>query len=174
LFSVYEGERARVVDNNWLGEFRLSPIPAAPKGVTKIKVFFEIDANGILNVSAVEQSTGMSCKITIRNYKGSLSTEEIHRMVQDAEIYEVEDDKHKKKVRAKEALENYAYKMRNIVNDKENGEKLEAADKEKIEAAIKHVINWLDGIQHAGADEFKDKLIGLEFICNPIIAKIYV
>ncbi|XP_059456154.1 heat shock cognate 70 kDa protein-like [Corylus avellana] len=172
LVSVYEGERPRVVDNNWLGEFRLSRLPAAPKGVTKFKVFFEIDANGILNVSAMEQSSGMSCKITITNYKGSLSTEEIHRMVHDAERYEVEDDKYKKKVRAKEALEKYTYKMRNIVNDKKNGEKLEAADKEKIEAAIKHVIHWLDGIQHAGADEFKDKLIGLEFICNPIIAKI--
>jgi heat shock protein 1/8 len=93
-------------------------------------------------------------------------------MVQDAKTNEVEDEEHKKKVRAKEALEDYAYKMRNIVNDKEIGEKLEAAGKEKIEAATKHVINWLDGIQHAEADEFMDKLIGLEFICNPIIAKI--
>jgi heat shock protein 1/8 len=117
-------------------------------------------------------STGISYKITITNYKGSLSTEEIHRMVQDAEKYEVEDDEHRKKVRAKEALENYAYKMRNIVNDKEIGDKLDAAGKKKIEAAIKHVIHWLDGIQHEEADEFEDKLIGLELICNPIIAKI--
>ncbi|GLT77987.1 hypothetical protein SLA2020_495390 [Shorea laevis] len=172
LFSVYEGERVKVVDNNWLGEFRLSPIPKAPKGVAKMKACFEIDANGILNVSAVEKTTGLSYNITITNYKASLSTEEIHRMVLDAEKYEVEDDEHRKKVRAKEALENYAYKMRNIVNDKEIGNKLDTAGKKKIKAAIKQVIQWLDGIQHAEADEFEDKLIGLELICNPIIAKI--
>ncbi|XP_062154328.1 heat shock cognate 70 kDa protein-like [Alnus glutinosa] len=171
LFSVYEGERVRVVDNNWLGEFELSPIPSAPEGVPQVKVCFEIDANGILNVSAVEQTTGVSCKITITNYKASLSTEEIHRMVLDAKKYEVEDDEHRKKAKAKEALENYTYKMRSIVSDKEIGDKFDATGKEKIEAAIKHVILWLDGIQHAKADEFEDKLIGLELICNPIIAK---
>jgi heat shock protein 1/8 len=84
LISVYEGERARVAENNWLGEFRLSPIPAAPKGVPQIKVCFEIDANGILNVSAVEQTTGVNCKITITNYKARRSKEEINRMVQGA------------------------------------------------------------------------------------------
>jgi heat shock protein 1/8 len=172
LVSIYEGERARTVDNNWLGEFVLDGIPAAPKGVAKIKECLEIDANGILNVSAVEQTTGVSCKIAITNYKDSLSTEEIHRMVQDAEKYEVEDDEHKKKVRAKEALENYAYKIKNIVNDKEIGEKVDVDGRKKIETAIKHVINWLDGIQHVEADEFEDKLVGLELICNPIIAKI--
>ncbi|XP_059457865.1 heat shock cognate 70 kDa protein-like [Corylus avellana] len=169
---IYEGERARAVDNNWLGQFELSPIPAAPRSTAKIKVYFEIDANGILNVSAMEETTGVSYKITITNYKNSLSTEDIHRMVLDAKKYEVEDDKHRKKVRAKEALENYAYKMRSIVNDKEIGGKLDAAGKEKIEAAIKQVIHWLDGIQHAEENEFEDKLIGLELICNPIIAKI--
>jgi heat shock protein 1/8 len=172
LVSVYEGERARTVDNNWLGEFKLTRIPAAPKGVPQIKVRFEIDANGILNVSAVEKTTGVSYSITITNYKASLSTEEIHRMVLDAKKYEVEDDEHRKKAKAKEALENYVYKMRSIVNDKEIGDKVDAAGKEKIEAAIKHVIRWLGGSQHAEADEFEDKLIGLELICNPIIAKI--
>jgi len=165
LFSLYEGERARVMDNDWLGGFRFSPIPLAPKGVAHIKAHFEIDANGILNVSAVEQTSGVSYNITITNYKDSLSTEEIHRMVLDVEKYKVEDDEHRKKVRAKEALENYAYKMRNIVNDKEIGNKLDAAGKKKIKAAIKHMIDWLDGIQHAEADEFEDKLIRLELIC---------
>jgi heat shock protein 1/8 len=172
LFSVYEGERVKVVDNNWLGEFTLSPIPAAPKGVASMKAYFEIDANGILNVSAVEQTSGISYKITITNYKASLSTEAINRMVLDAEKYEIEDDKHRKKVRAKEALENYAYKMRSIVNDKEIGDKLDAAGKQKIGVATKQVIQWLEGIQHSEADEFEEKLVGLELICNPIIAKI--
>jgi heat shock protein 1/8 len=153
LFPVYEGERARVVDNNWLGEFELSPIPVARKGVVEIKVFFEIDANGILNVSAVEQTTGVNCKITITNYKASLSRQEIHRMVQDAEKYKVEDDEHRKNVRAKEAFENYAYKMRNILNGKEIGEKLDTNGKEKIEAAVKQVIHLLEGVQHAEGDD---------------------
>jgi len=160
------------VDNNWLGDFKLTRIPAAAKCVPQIKVYFEIDANGIMKVSAMEKTTGVSYGITITNYKASLSTEAIHRMVLDAKKYEVEDDEHRKKSKAKEALENYAYKMRSIVNDKEIGDKVNAAGKEKIEAAIKHVIRWLDGIRHAEADEFEDKLIGLELICNPIIAKI--
>lgn len=172
LLSIYEGERVKVVDNNWLGEFRLSPIPAAPRGATVVKVCFEIDANGILNVSAVEQTTGVSCKITITNDMARLSKEEINRMVQDSEKYEVEDNEHMENVRSREALESYAYKMKNIVNDEEIGNKLDAAGKKKIKAAIKHVIHWLNGIQHAEADEFEDKLIGLELICNPIIAKI--
>jgi heat shock protein 1/8 len=172
LFSVYEGESAKVVDNHWLGEFTFSPIPEAPQGVPRMKACFEIDANGILKVSAVEQTSGISYKITITNYKASLSTEAIHRMVLNAEKYEVEDDKHRKKVRAKEALENYAYKMRSIVNDKEIGDKLDAAGKKKIGVATKQVIQWLDGIQHLEADEFEEKLVGLELICNPIIAKI--
>jgi heat shock protein 1/8 len=171
LFSVYEGERVKVVDNNWLGEFTLSPIPAAPKGVVSMKACFEVDANGILNVSAVERTTGVNCKIKITNYRAALSTEEIHRMILDGKKYEAEDDEHKKKVRAKEALENYAYKMRNLVNDKETDNKLEAAGKKKIKAAINQVIDWLDGIEHEEADEFEKKLSGLELICKPIIAK---
>jgi molecular chaperone DnaK (HSP70) len=123
-----------------------------------MKACFEIDANGILNVSAMEQTNGVSYNIKITNYKASLSTEEIHRMVENAE--------------AKEALENYTHKMRNTVNDKEIGEKLDAAGKEKTETASKHVIQWLDDTQHAEVDEFEDKLIEIELICVPIIAKI--
>jgi molecular chaperone DnaK (HSP70) len=93
-------------------------------------------------------------------------------MVQDAEKYKVEDDEHKKKVRAKEALEKYAFKIRNILNDKEVGEKLDADSKDKIEAAVEQVIHWLDGVRLAEGDEFKDKLNELELICNPITADI--
>jgi heat shock protein 1/8 len=173
LFPVFEGERARTVDNHQLGEFMLSNIPPAPKGVANVKVCFEIDANGILNVSAVEQTTGMSCKITINNEKMRLSKEEIERIVQDAEKYKVEDEEHRKKVKAKEALEKYTFKMRNMLNDKEIGDKLDAASKETIGAAIDQVIHWLDGIQLAEVDEFEKKLSGLELICNPTIEMIY-
>jgi heat shock protein 1/8 len=173
LFPVFEGERARTVDNHQLGECMLSNIPPAPKGVTNVKVCFEIDANGILNVSAVEQTTGMSCKITINNDKMRLSKEEIERIVQDAKKYKVEDEEYRKKVGAKEALEKYAYKMRNMLNDKEIGDKLDAASRETIGAAINQVIHWLDGIQLAEVDEFEKKLSGLELICKPTIEKIY-
>jgi heat shock protein 1/8 len=173
LFPVFEGERARTVDNHQLGEFMLSNIPPAPRGVPTVKVCFEIDANGILNVSAVEQTTGLSCKITINNDKTRLSKEEIERIVQDAEKYKVEDEEYRKKVGAKEALEKYAYKMRNMLNDKEIGDKLDAASRETIGAAINQVIHWLDGIQLAEVDEFEKKLSGLELICKPTIEKIY-
>uniref|UniRef100_A0A2N9FEE5 Uncharacterized protein n=1 Tax=Fagus sylvatica TaxID=28930 RepID=A0A2N9FEE5_FAGSY len=170
--SVYEGERARTCDNNLLGGFDLSGIPPAPRGVASVKVCFEIDTNGILTVSAKEMTTGVRTKVTITNDKARLSSEEIERMVQDAEKYKGEDDEHRKKVKAKEALENYAYNMRNTVNDKKIGTKLAPAGKKKIKDAIKRVIQWLDGPQLVGAEEFEDKLKRLERICNPIIARI--
>lgn len=113
LIQVYEGERARTKDNNLLGKFELSGIPPAPRGVPQINVVFDIDANGILNVSAEDKTTGIKNKITITNDKGRLSKEEIERMVQEAEKYKADDEALKKKVDAKNALENYAYNMRN-------------------------------------------------------------
>ncbi|KAK8476856.1 hypothetical protein V6N11_057443 [Hibiscus sabdariffa] len=172
-FKVYEGERARTRDNNLLGKFELSGIPPAPRGVPQITVCFDIDANGILNVSAEDKTTGQKNKITITNDKGRLSKEEIEKMVQEAEKYKSEDEEHKKKVEAKNALENYSYNMRNTVRDEKIGSKLDPADKKKIEDAIDGAIQWLDGNQLAEADEFEDKMKELESICNPIIAKMY-
>nr|QCQ29486.1 heat shock protein [Camellia fraterna] len=173
LIQVYEGERTRTRDNNLLGKFELSGIPPAPRGVPQITVCFDIDANGILNVSAEDKTTGQKNKITITNDKGRLSKEEIEKMVQEAEKYKSEDEEHKKKVEAKNTLENYAYNMRNTVKDEKIGEKLPAADKKKIEDAIEQAIQWLDSNQLAEADEFEDKMKELESICNPIIAKMY-
>ncbi|XP_030931934.1 heat shock cognate 70 kDa protein 2-like [Quercus lobata] len=172
LFSVYEGERTRTCDNNFLGQFRLSGIPPAPRGVTKAKVCFDIDTNGILNVSAKEMTTGVTSKITITNDKARLSSEEIDRMVQDAEIYKAEDDEHRKKVEAKVTLENYAYDMRNTINDKKIGAKLGLVRKKKINDAVEQVIQWLDGLQLVDSEEYEDKLETLESICNPIIHRI--
>ncbi|KAF3965591.1 hypothetical protein CMV_010229 [Castanea mollissima] len=173
LIQVYEGERARTKDNNLLGKFELSGIPPAPRGVPQITVCFDIDANGILNVSAEDKTTGQKNKITITNDKGRLSKEEIEKMVQEAEKYKSEDEEHKKKVEAKNALENYAYNMRNTIKDEKIGAKLSSDDKKKIEDAIDQTINWLDGNQLAEADEFEDKMKELESLCNPIIAKMY-
>ena len=173
LIQVYEGERTRTRDNNLLGKFELSGIPPAPRGVPQITVCFDIDANGILNVSAEDKTTGQKNKITITNDKGRLSKEEIEKMVEEAEKYKSEDEEHKKKVEAKNALENYAYNMRNTVKDEKIGSKLNPADKKKIEDAIDQAIHWLDSNQLAEADEFEDKMKELESICNPIIAKMY-
>ncbi|XP_041002752.1 heat shock cognate 70 kDa protein-like [Juglans microcarpa x Juglans regia] len=162
LISVYEGERARTLDNNWLGEFELQGIPAAPRGVAKLKVCFDIDANGILNVSAKEKTSGTSCKITITNHKARLSSEEINRMVREAEIFKAEDDERRERAKAKAALENFAYRMRNTINDKEKCPKLVPAQKKKIEAAVVQMIKWLDGIQLAEVVEFEEKLLGLK------------
>lgn len=173
LIQVYEGERTRTRDNNLLGKFELSGIPPAPRGVPQINVCFDIDANGILNVSAEDKTTGQRNKITITNDKGRLSKEEIEKMVQEAEKYKAEDEEHKKKVEAKNALENYAYNMRNTIKDDKIASKLPEDDKKKIEDAIEETIGWLDANQLAEVDELEDKLKELEGVCNPRIAKIY-
>jgi L1 cell adhesion molecule like protein len=113
LIQVFEGERAMTKDNNLLGKFHLDGIPPAPRGVPQIEVTFDIDANGILNVSAQDKSTGKSNQITITNEKGRLSQSEIDRMVSEAEKYAAEDEANKKKIEAKNGLENYCYSMRN-------------------------------------------------------------
>ncbi|CAM8998893.1 unnamed protein product [Rhodiola kirilowii] len=173
LIQVYEGERARTKDNNLLGKFELTGIPPAPRGVPQINVCFDIDANGILNVSAEDKTAGVKNKITITNDKGRLSKEEIEKMVQDAEKYKSEDEEVKKRVEAKNALENYAYNMRNTIKDDKIGGKLDAGDKQKIEKAVDEAIEWLDRNQLAEVDELEDKLKELEGLCNPIIAKMY-
>jgi L1 cell adhesion molecule like protein len=173
LIQVYEGERTRTRDNNLLGKFELSGIPPAPRGVPQINVCFDIDANGILNVSAEDKTTGQKNKITITNDKGRLSKEEIEKMVQEAEKYKAEDEEVKKKVEAKNGLENYAYNMRNTIKDEKIASKLPADDKKKIEEAVDEAIQWLEGNQLAEVDELEDKMKELEGICNPIIARMY-
>jgi len=173
LIQVFEGERPRTKDNNLLGKFELSGIPPAPRGVPQITVAFDIDANGILNVSAEDKTTGKKSKITITNDKGRLSKEDIERMVQEAEKYKEEDEAHLKKVEAKNSLENYAYSMRNTINEEGVKDKIDAADKETLENAINDAISWLDSNQTAEQDEFEDKLKELEGVCNPVIQKMY-
>ncbi|KAL7237501.1 hypothetical protein ACSBR2_003742 [Camellia fascicularis] len=173
LLHVYEGERARTKDNNLRGKFELTGIPPAPRGVLQINVSFDIDANGILNVTAEDKTADVKNKITITNDKGRLSKEDIEKMVKDAEKYKAEDKEVKKKVEAKNALENYAYNMRNTVRDEKVGGKLDPADKEKIEKAVEEMIEWLDRNQLAEVDELEDKLKELENLCNPIISEMY-
>ncbi|XP_043694753.1 heat shock 70 kDa protein-like [Telopea speciosissima] len=173
LIQVYEGERARTRDNNLMGKFELTGIPPAPRGVPQINVAFDIDANGILNVSAEDKTAGVKNKITITNDKGRLSKEEIEKKVKEAERYKAEDEEVKKKVEAKNALENYAYNMRNAVRDEKFSGKLDPEDKKKIEKAVEDTIQWLEGNQLAEVEEFEDKMKELEALCNPIISKMY-
>merc|ERR1711907_517162 len=144
LIQVYEGERPRTKDNNLLGKFELSGIPPAPRGVPQITVAFDIDANGILNVSAEDKTTGKKSKITITNDKGRLSKEEIERMVQEAEKFKDEDDNHRECISAKNALENFVYSVRNSIKDEKVSSALDANEKSTIEDAVQKAIAWLD------------------------------
>ncbi|GAA5820737.1 hypothetical protein JCM3770_005270 [Rhodotorula araucariae] len=172
LIQVYEGERARTKDNNLLGKFELSGIPPAPRGVPQIEVTFDIDANGILNVSASDKTTGKSSKITITNDKGRLSKEEIERMVNEAEKYKAEDEAAAARITAKNGLETYSYSLRNSIEG-DLKDKLDAADKETLDKAITETISWLDASAEASKEEYEEKQKELEGVANPIMMKAY-
>jgi len=173
LIQVFEGERAMTKDNNLLGKFHLDGIPPAPRGVPQIEITYDIDANGILNVSASDKSTGKSNQITITNEKGRLSQAEIDRMVGEAEQFKEEDEKNKQKIEAKNGLENYCYTMKNTLQEEKLKEKFEADDKTKIEEAVTEALDWLDKNQMAEKDEFEAKQKDLEAVVNPIMMKVY-
>merc|ERR1712227_1015528 len=173
LIQVYEGERQRTKDNNLLGKFELTGIPPAPRGVPQIEVTFDVDANGIINVSAVEKGTGKSNKIVITNDKGRLSKEDIERMLAEAEKYKEEDEAEGARVSAKNGLESYAYSLRNTLSDPKVDEKIEAADKDTLKAEIDKVVEWLDDNQPAAKEEYEDKQKELEGVANPIMMKFY-
>ncbi|KAF0288355.1 Heat shock protein cognate 4 [Amphibalanus amphitrite] len=173
LIQVYEGERAMTKDNNLLGKFELTGIPPAPRGVPQIEVTFDIDANGIMNVSAADKSTGKASNITITNDKGRLTKEEIERMVNEAEQFKQEDEAQREKISAKNALESYCFNMKSTVEDDKVKDKISESDKTTIIDKCNDTIKWLDGNQLAEKDEFEHKQKELEQICNPIISKLY-
>jgi len=171
--QVYEGERAMTKDNHNLGKFDLTGIPPAPRGVPQIEVTFDIDANGILNVSAADKSTGKQNKITITNDKGRLSKEEIERMVNDAEKFKAEDDKQKDRISAKNGLESYCFNMKTTIEDDKVKDKISEDDMKTITDKCDEAIKWLDANQLAEVEEFNDKQKEVESVCNPIITKLY-
>jgi len=171
--KVYEGERRMTKDNNILGQFDLSGIAPAPRGVPKIEVTFDIDADGILNVSAADKATGTKQAITITNDKGRLTKEEIDRMVAEAEKFKEDDEKAAERIGAKNGLESYAYQIKNSLNEEQLKDKIDQADKEAIETKAEEVIGWLDSNQTAEKDEYEDKKKELEAVVNPIMQKVY-
>jgi len=171
--QVYEGERAMTRDNHMLGKFDLTGIPPAPRGVPQIEVTFDIDANGILNVSAADKSSGKSEKITITNDKGRLSNEEIEKMVADAEKFKAEDDQQKERIAAKNGLESYCFNMKSTIEDDKFKDKIPESDRKTISDKCQETIGWLDQNQTAEVDEYKHKQKEIEGICNPIVSKLY-
>jgi len=169
LIQVFEGERSMTRDNNLLGKFNLDGIPPMPRGQPQIDVCFDIDANGILNVSALEKSTGKENKITITNDKGRLSQDEIERMVAEAEKYKAEDDANKNRIEAKNGLENYCYSIKSSINSDEVKDKIPADKKSELDAAIEETISWLDANQTAEKEEYEEKQKALEGIAMPIL-----
>jgi L1 cell adhesion molecule like protein len=158
-------------DNNNLGRFDLTGIPPAPRGVPQIEVEFDIDANGILNVSAHDKSTGNTKKITITNDRGRLSKDDIDRMVSEAEKYKEEDEKRKERIVARNQLENYIFSVKQAVGD--SGDKLSNDDKDNVLKACDESLKWLDNNSLADKEEYDDKMKGLQTICSPMMTKLH-
>ncbi|GAA6000219.1 hypothetical protein JCM10207_007912 [Rhodosporidiobolus poonsookiae] len=175
LIQVYEGERAMTRDNNHLGKFELNGIPPAPRGVPQIEVTFEIDASGIMKVSASDKGTGKSNSVTIENDKGRLSQEEIDRMVAEAEKFAEEDELVKKRIESRNALENFIYSLKGQLSDNEGlGGKLDGSDKKEIEAELKKAQSWLeDEGANATAEELDERREELQAAIAPLTAKVY-
>merc|ERR1711939_1129736 len=174
LIQVYEGERSRTKDNNLNGKFELGGIPPAPRGTPQVEVTFDIDANGVLNVTAEDKgASGKKANITITNDKGRLSKDDIERMVREAEQYAEEDKAAKEKIDAKNALESYCYSMKNTIEEEKFKSAVSEEEAGQIKSKVEEVMQWLETAEHAEKDEFDSMQKDLESVCNPIITKMY-
>jgi len=171
--QVYEGERALTKDNRIMDKFNLDGIPPMKKGQPQIEVTFDIDANGILNVSAQEKASGRTQQITISNEKGKLSKEDIEKLVKDAEMYKAQDEVIKKKIEAKNSLEHYIYSITNTLEDEKLKEAFEDNDKQTISDALKEQQSWLDNNQDSTTEEYESRYKQLEKLFQPIMTKVY-
>jgi endoplasmic reticulum chaperone BiP len=175
LIQVYEGERSMTKDNHQLGKFELTGIPPAPRGVPQIEVTFEVDANGILQVSAEDKGTGKAEKITITAEKGRLSEEEIERMVREAEEFAEEDKKVKGRIDARNGLESYLYNLKNTLDDDEKGlaDNISAEDKKELQDIIDETLDWMDEHPESDKEDYDEKLKEVEQVANPIMRNVY-
>ena len=172
LIQVFEGERQFTKDNNSLGKFQLDGIPPAPRGVPQIEVTFDVDANGILNVSAKETATGKCEKITITNDTGRLSQQDIDSMVADAEKFREEDEKMKEKVDAKNDLENMCYQVKSSISDEKIKDKISDEDKAKVEEKVEDILSQIND-SSLETDDYKTLKSKLEEVTNPIMTELY-
>lgn len=158
-------------DNNLLGTFDLTGIPPAPRGVPKIEVTFDLDANGILNVSAKDTSSGNSRNIVIKNDKGRLSQKDIDRMVADAEKYKEEDDNQRERIAARNQLEGYVFSVKQALSDA--GDKLPSEDRERAQRECEECLRWLDANTLAEKEEYEEKQRQLVSVCSSIMSKLH-
>jgi L1 cell adhesion molecule like protein len=170
---VFEGERQFTRDNNLLGTFRLEGIPPMPRGMPQIEITYDVDANGILNVSAVEKSTGKSNKITIKNEKGRLSKEDIEKMVEEAEKNADADKAQMAKVEKRNELESYLYNARNSLREDKVKETLGEDDVKKAEDAVSAGIAWLDEHTDEEPEVYEEQRKYVESTIQPIMMKLY-
>ena len=171
LIQVYEGERAKTSDNNLLGKFELTGIPPAPRGIPQIEVSFDLDANGILSVTAKDKGSGKEDKITITNDKGRLSQEDIDKMVAEGERFKDEDEKVRQRVEARNGLENYVYGVKNSLV--EHKDKIPEEDAENLKKTLDDTIEWLDQNTTLDKEEYEAKQKELEQVCMPVMSKIH-
>lgn len=171
--QVFEGERKFTRDCNQLGKFDLTGIPPMPRGVPQIEITYDLDANGILNVSALEKSTSKTQKITITNERGRLTPEEIDRMVKEAEQFKEEDEQNQKKVEAKNGLEGLIYSSKNSLNEEKFKDKFTSEERELVENKIKEVQEWMDSNLNASAEELEAKTKEFEGVFHPIMQRVY-
>jgi L1 cell adhesion molecule like protein len=164
--QVFEGERQFTRDNNKLGEFQLTGIPPMPRGVPQIEISYDIDANGILNVTAMEKSTGKSDTITVKNDKGRLSDAEIEKMVKEAEEYKQQDTEERERIEAKNTLEGGIYSFKDAVDKLQNEE-----DKETCRKELNSAQEWLDNNQSASKEELQERLKQIQTTVGEMIAK---
>ena len=169
LIQVFEGERSMTRDCNLLGTFQLDGLPPMPRGVPQIEITYDIDANGILNITAAEKSTGKSNKITITNDKGRLSQEESDRMLAEAEKYKEQDENNKNKIESKNKLENYLYQMKNSIKDEKV--KIPEDDQKTINDTVEEELKWLNDHQNEEKQVYEDKLKELQDKLTPILTK---
>ena len=173
FIQVFEGERKLTKDNHELGKFILDGIPPMPRGQPQIEVTFDLDANSILNVTAVEKSTGKNNKIVITNDKGRLSKDDIERLVKEAEKFKDEDNQIKERIDAKNGLEQYCYQIKQTINEQKLKDKFSEDEKKQIESKVDEVLKWVNDNPAASKEEYDSKQKEIEGIFNPIMQKIY-
>jgi len=171
--KIYEGERGFTKDNNLLGSFHLDGIPPMPRGQPQIEVSFDVDANGIMNISAEEKTTKKTNNITITNDKGRLSKEQIDEMIKKAEEFKDADNKLKEKIEAKNGLENYLYNLKNSMTKRDDSPAILDEIKTELDPIIEEGIKWLENNDKEETEVYKEKQKELEAQVNPLMQKLY-